>query len=250
MRFVKLTPGARFTVRNDFPTEFGMLLPGSTGFISFVSLSLVGNYIKPLATVNIVMTRKGKKGKDRFESVKIKIPTLYDENLAKNDSVKFNSIYKKCPIITTDNSKTDILKMSSLDFAAWALCYKNYVHMLIGRVHGVNIKLPQKHNHPFNVINSIYNKFYEDGAEEAFKNIDSLPFRNNIINSIRENEAKTTAITLKHKNLCGNVHDAAFRDLYKMYKQSKVPKSYTASAKATQSLAARDGQKFIKTLTI
>lgn len=135
MRSNIFRPGERFFI-TDKSTD-GKFIPGSIGFVSFVKG--VDQQFPNVVHLSVVITKKGKNGKERIEVGDLSAP-IFDVELTKDNielpgpDRKFFTHIEHMPI-----GITNLSDMCVYDFMGWAFSKAKFLHKLSGKVQHIRV---------------------------------------------------------------------------------------------------------------
>ncbi len=248
MILTRFLPGRAFKVRSDFPIKTKGLLANSTGFVVCPHHAFSADYrsVPICGKVQLVLTRKGKKGKKRIELVTINTPILYDEELAKNHKTKYINIYSNAQVLEVEPFTKNLLTLNSVDFIAWCYAYKVYIYKLYTGSSFKLKKLPNKAADSFNVIEEISGEF-NMYPHDAIEKVSSLKLRLSIVTKLRHFERVVSNDIIKRLTASIVVNEQSFNTLLSLYKKYGIPQKYIKKTQALKYLIKRDGLSAITT---
>ncbi|TET61130.1 MAG: hypothetical protein E3J47_05850 [Candidatus Stahlbacteria bacterium] len=152
-----LDTGTKFTISDKIKNPSH--IPGSVGFIS--SLGGLDDSYQNVVSMNTVLIRKGKTGKDRIEICRLKMPvfTFDSENFAKilptiENRKSFVYIDKE------ENQHNNLMEVTSLDFLGWSVAMSHRLRLMASRCK--HNKWPSSNKNPVNKILRLPDYFRED----------------------------------------------------------------------------------------
>ena len=247
MKPMLCVPGRRFKVLAN-STE-NTLLKASVGFIAYPEFLFQyiggdGN-MNAINKVQVVVTRRGKKGKNRLEYHRIWVPALYHDALTPQ---LLNSNYTNLHLETKPEN---VLALKRIDFMAWASAMDTYFYNTSRSFskHFAYDKIEKGNTSASNRLKRAIQTFEQGDEDAALESVGDPGFRSQYIEEMRVKESILREGLMKHREGFKKGLMSAARDLAYKVERRNGPKSIVASAKVICSLIERDGQeKVIKLL--
>ena len=242
MIFTKFIPGGKFKVRDDFPIKTSGLLHNSIGFVAYAAhmFNTSPKVVPICGKVQLVLIRKGKKGKPRIERVSVTTPIFYEESLAKNHEKCYKNIYGNNQVLEVEPTIKNILSLDHVNFIAWSYAYRSYILKLFQFSNFKLKKLPAKEKDPFNIIQEISLQF-NDFPHEAMERVHSDMRRIQIVDRLRYFEGILAKDITSRLLASVQVTEHYLSRLMSLYKGADVPERYLKEAQAIKHLIKRDG---------
>ena len=111
-----LLPCTKFSIEK---ITSGVIIPGSIGFVCFNS-----NKDFNLYSLDAIIIRRGKKGRNRVDCVRIKSPAFFSEE---TDVAIVNNSCNILRIIPESFENNHILAMSNIEYIGWAISMANFL---------------------------------------------------------------------------------------------------------------------------
>ncbi len=157
-----LDSGTKFMISNKVKNPH--YIPGSVGFVSHLG-GLDDSY-QNVISMTIVITRKGKSGKERLDLSRIKVPifTFDSDNFAKI----MPTIENRRDFVYIDKQETqynNLMEVSSLDFLGWAAAVSKKLRIMSSMCK--HSKWPSSNKNPVNRMFRLPEFFSEDPADKS-----------------------------------------------------------------------------------
>jgi len=205
-----LRPGEKFII-TDKSTD-GRFLPGSTGFISFVKG--VDQQFPNVVHFLVVMTKKGKSGKERIEVVDMSAP-IFELSLPEEE-LTMPGIDRRyfTRMEHVVNSVDNVHKMATYDFMGWILSRVKFIHKLNSKVTFIKV-WPQTSAVLNNVIELPHN-FSENptATKEYYARSDII---DELVTVLNKTESKLAKCSIGYMYQTATLEMKAIRSLYDFY---------------------------------
>jgi len=182
-------PGQKFIVK-DFPREssYG---PGTLGYACYISQNY-GDY-RNVVVLNTWVTRKGKTGKERLDSINLYIPLFMTEAMEKHDKYPgyFPMGDRYYVHIEPVQDEGSILTVSPVDFIAWVGAMISYFHNALFGQSDQPIIMPEDKSDPINLAWGLIDRYQNDIASTVEK-VQDEEYRKRMVRAIRRLEAQLT----------------------------------------------------------
>jgi len=246
MIYTNFLPGYEFKVRDDFPIKnYGALLPNSKGFVAY-SNNMFGFNTGNISSKNkLVLTRKGKKGKDRLEIISLTSPIIYDDAFAKEEPEIFKKVYKQNTVLKTNIIVTNILEMSNLSFIAWCTAYRLFIINSFNASNYNLKRLPKKESHAFNKIKNIGHIFNIDRTAAILQVSEKIQ-RRIIVQGLREVERLLFNHFIKNLLAISFMDERPVLNLLNYYKHVSASKKAIKEVEILKNIIVKDGLKAIE----
>jgi hypothetical protein len=178
MRSCLFKPGTKFIVTQDIKCK--NMSAGSCGFVSYIK----GSFKKHpyMATLDVVITRRGKRGKDRLKATAMNVPIFNVKGIeVPKDKAPICVAIERAPL-----SRKDLLELDALDFIAWGFAQVRFLERLTSKA--PNYIWPETKNVPLNVLYEIEDRFENDPVH-TIEALGDKAFREVAIADIRRVES-------------------------------------------------------------
>jgi hypothetical protein len=178
-------PGTKVTVTDR--VKHRHLVPGSTCFVSRLIRAKHIGLSPNMITLELVVTKNGKRGKDRvdrFEIATTVFPVEFEQRNLKSNKYKHMLIVELESVSTDTN---DVMKLSPMDFIGWGFAYKLYVRSLYSHAN-IGNRWPRGAAHSVNGFGHVAQLLHQYPAE-TIESLSNPVFRTNFTEQIRILEA-------------------------------------------------------------
>lgn len=174
-----LDAGTKFMISNKIKNP--SLIPGSIGFMS--SLCGLDDSYQNVVSINTVLIRKGKTGKERIETCRLKIPvfTFDSEKFVKilpTIENRRNFVY----IDKEKNQHSNLMEVTSLNFLGWSVAMAHRLRLMSSKCK--HSKWPSSNKNPVNKIHRLPD-FFEEDPEGHLNFYNNLEIRESFITEAR-----------------------------------------------------------------
>lgn len=191
--------GTKFIVTPE--VKGNSFTPATTGFIAYMTETDMD--YQNVASMKVVLTRRGKRGQNRVNIHDMSIPIFTNEEMLKHENYLPIDRRSYSHIESTPFDAPDLLGINPLDFLGWACSYATYIRHLAFNMsypRGINNKLWPRENNILEEIFSLSHRF-EDSPEEFLRRYGEKDFRIAFISKARESESILTKCSISYKNL-------------------------------------------------
>jgi hypothetical protein len=191
--------GTKFIVTQD--VKGNSFTPATTGFIAHMTETDMD--YQNVASVKVVLTRRGKGGQNRINIHDMSIPIFTNEEMLKHENYLPIDRRSYSHIESTPFDEPDLLGINPLDFLGWACSYATYLRHLAFNMsypRGINNKLWPRENNILEKMFSLSHRF-EDSPKEFLRSYVEKDFRIAFISKAREAESILTKCSISYKNL-------------------------------------------------
>jgi hypothetical protein len=259
MQIIKPIPGRRFKVLAS--TTDKTLLKASIGFIGYPNFLFRRNddgSIAPgwLENVLVYVTRRGKKGKSRFENYNVTVPIIFDPRWAIPDEQGV-TIMSKIGTPTWTNlfvghENENVMQLDNLDFLAWGCSILDYLQNI--KRSDMNIAfniVGSKKRDPLNKFQNVRHSFEGGSNLERLELFDSQDFRLDFMNELRLKEQLLRESIIAHRKVWDTLVNDSIDNLVKAFFRVGMDRSrYPAELGAIKHVINRDGEeKGLKLMT-
>ena len=231
-----LQPGERFEVEdtpkcNAFP-------PGTKGFV--ISYNLI-NSRKRYATINAIITRKGKSGKERLTPASLSVDYFKDDDVRKTLGHPIDD--KKYGVSLSFPEKTeaglfDVRNISSLDFIGWAACKVKFLSM-VNKMYKTNNQFLRNTDSLLHFVSRITEGNLFDENSEANKIFfEDQARRAELVDGLRLTEAQMARSILRYFNHVERLFQSNLEELSVDVKDEIPGEVVNASLEASASRVA------------
>jgi hypothetical protein len=171
-------PGTKFIVTPEIKCK--NMSAGSCGFVSYIR----GSFKKHpyMATLDVVITRRGKQGKNRVSAAVIDVPIFFAKDLEiPKDKGNMCVAIDRMPL-----THKNLINLSALDFIAWGFAIVRFLERLTSKA--PNYIWPETKNVPLNVLYDMEERFNNDPAH-TLESLGDKAFREVAIADIRAVES-------------------------------------------------------------
>jgi hypothetical protein len=211
-----LRPGEKFII-TDKSTD-GKFLPGSIGFLSFVKG--VDQQFVNVAHFSVVITKKGKSGKERIETADMSVP-IFELGLPEDELTipgPDRRFFTRMDHVT--NNVQDVREMTTYDFIGWALAKVKFIHQLNSKAMYIK-SWPQ--SNVFNTVLELPNHFSDNPVKtkEYFARADIVE---ELITVLNKTESKLAKCAIGYMHQTAMLEVRAIRSLYDFYASKTTEK--------------------------
>jgi len=212
-----LRPGEKFII-TDKSTD-GRFLPGSTGFISFVKG--VDQQFANVVHFSVVMTKKGKSGKERIEMADMSTP-IFEPSLPEGELTipgPDRRYFTRMEHII--NNVDSVRKMTTYDFMGWALARTKFIHKLSSKA--TFLKVGLQPSAVFNNIVELPHTFSENptATKEYYARNDII---DELVTVLNKTESKLAKCSVGYMHQTATLELNAIRGLFDFYMSRSAQK--------------------------
>jgi len=189
-------PGTKLTITKR--TKHKTIAPGSTCFMSRFGASFM--YAPNVMTLELVITKNGKRGKDRVDRAGVAttvFPIEFEKRPLKNTKHQGNPVVE---LEYVPFDPADLTNVSEMDFMGWAYAYKLYLRGLFNEL-GIAHKWPTGKAQPVNCFRNVALRMHKT-PKETIELISHPEFRQKFIKQLRALEAGLPQAVLGEKTAC------------------------------------------------
>lgn len=193
LRNCLFTPGTKIRVKGR--TKHRAPAPGSTCFM--MQYAGLPGPSPNMALIQLILTKNGKRGKDRVERLDI-VSTVFPIEFEKRP-LRSNK-YKRTPVVELESVPMDIasvVDLEPMDFIGWAYSYKMYMRALYSNA-GIAGKWPQGKGQPVNAFRHVSARMHKT-PKEIIELLSTAGFRMAFTEQLRALEASVIQRVLEDK---------------------------------------------------